>query len=190
MATPDVPPALRRAALYLHSLSAESRRQVLEQLGEAVASRLRPMLDELVELGIPSRLGRTVAREALLVESQATPSGIGLAATATAAADSQSPLNQVAALEPWQILRALAPCAPETVGALLHSHEWPWKSEVMQRAAGGLQTQVKPLAPAALRAACEQVLGSVAGESVVGRAEQAIPTGLGARVRRILTWTR
>jgi hypothetical protein len=177
----------RQAALLLHGLSPQVRRHVIARLDAAEKSRLEPLLAELVELGVPSSLGRQ--------NDSSLPSAL-----AGESADSSDPCEGAARLDAERVAQSLQDCAAITVAQLLRCGDWPWKQRVlelmpeMRRAEvrQHLRREASVLAPAVVRGLCEQLCSAAARQaSPPGHVQRpAAPATLGTRIRRLFAWTR
>jgi hypothetical protein len=141
----------RQAALLLHGLSPEARREVIAKLDVATASRLEPLLAELTTLGLSPSLGRQLYAETLV-----------------AAESSQSvatPEDQAARLSADEVAHALSACAPTTVALIFRARAWPWRMDVLDRIPNAhrefviqhLSHEPGAPAPAVTRALCERL---------------------------------
>ncbi len=154
MAEPESTPA-RRAALLLHGLPAATQQQVLAKLDLAERSRLRPLLGELAELGLPPSLGRSLQH----LESAPAPAEPMLDVPALSAQE------RVERLSADDVARCLQLCAPVTAAQLLRASAWPWQADVLARVPPALRAQVLAfmrgpspvLAPQVLASLCEQL---------------------------------
>jgi len=106
------PPGARRAALLLHALAPVDQDAVLAGLSEDARARMRMLLDELRELGIPPDAGLLASLDA--PSAQAAP-----ASARERLQDLRS--GQVAALA-----HALGAEPPQFSARLLAAHPWPW----------------------------------------------------------------
>jgi hypothetical protein len=112
----------RQAALLVHSLSAADREWVLSRLSGAEQERLRGLLSELGELGIP--------KDRRLVESALTAAVPRAATVATMPVDDEGLVRHAGAeaiadalhREPNAFVRKLIACA-----------DWPWVDDVASR---------------------------------------------------------
>jgi len=168
MAAPETLQA-RRAALLLHGLPDAARRQVLARLDMAEQDRLRPLLQELAELGIPAA-------------ADLPPIEVGPAAPA---------LDRAAGLRADAVAQALQSCAPATVARLLRAAAWPWKDAVLAQGAASrrdaivarMHDDTPALAPAVLACLCERLCAEAARQA--GQLPK-LPHGW----RRLIAWTR
>jgi Mg/Co/Ni transporter MgtE len=132
----------RRAALLLHGLDAPVRTAVLARLRPEEFARVRSLLDELAELGVPRSLGEELSAAAF------------------------SALERVARMRPQDIASTLQHCSVATAACLLEARKWPWREAVLdylpeQRRAAirlSMQSTQSRLAASALEALCEQLL--------------------------------
>src|SRR5262245_26717617 len=100
----------RQAALLLHGLPLPTREQVLAKLDAHEAARLKPLLAELLGLGVAPEMGRQL-------QSVATPR--------PAAPTSVEQLNA------YDVAHCLQECSPATAAQLLRMRDWPWKAQVL-----------------------------------------------------------
>ncbi|HEX7639614.1 MAG TPA: hypothetical protein VF457_14555, partial [Burkholderiaceae bacterium] len=117
----------RRAALLLHTVSAEDRGWLLAQLGEAQRARLQALVDELRAIGIPP------APE-LLRELAPAASIDGVAAA--------DPAPDLKRADPAALAHVLAGEPAELVALLLSLGPWPWSGDLLARLGGARQRQV------------------------------------------------
>jgi len=193
-------PQARRAALLLHSLPVGERRKVLTRLTATESAMLTALLDELKELGVSPSLGRR-----LQAEAQA-PRGDSQPPQPEAAAEQAQP-----ALHPQQIARLLETCEALTVAQLLRARSWPWEAQVLESMAPArksevlsMRSELVPLGPSAQRALCDcfeqrrsQPRPEIRRPAETGATDlTANPfksgawSGLRARFRRMMSWTR
>lgn len=144
----------RRAALLLHTLPVATRQRVMAKLDEVEAKRLKPLLKELAQLGVPRALG-----EQLQQLTSPAPSGSALPARALAAP------QRLESLSGADVVRALNTCAAVTAGHLLRARQWPWQQDVLDRSSElrraellrHIRSDYPALAPAVLTLLCERV---------------------------------
>ena len=128
----------RQAALLLHGLAPEVRRQVMGRLDRDHSSRLAPLLRELDELGVPASVGRQI-HQAL-----------------TPPSDREAAIDQLSADD---VAKAFESISPVTIGRLLAAREWRWKSQLLERLPDARRHRaVGALAPAAMNALYECLL--------------------------------
>lgn len=147
MAVPETMQA-RQAALLLHGLPRAVRQQVLAKLDVAESARLKPLLDELTELGVSQMLG-------LQLQHLASPPPTAPASTAR----ELTPHERVERLNAEDVARCFQSCAAVTVAQLLRARTWPWREKVLDLMPEGRRAEVlehtrrsefPSLAPAAL----------------------------------------
>jgi len=200
-------PQARRAALLLHSLPVGERRKVLTRLTATESAMLTALLDELKELGVSPSLGRRLQAEAQAPrgESQGHQPG-SQAPQPEAAAEQAQP-----ALNPQQIARLLETCDALTVAQLLRARSWPWEAQVLESMASArksevlsMRSELVPLGPSAQRALCDcfeqrrsqprpeirRPAETGATDLTVNPFESGAWSGLRARFRRMMSWTR
>lgn len=118
----DSTPAIRRqrsAALVLHSMSEADRAWALAELSEEERGVLRPLIDELQELGVPA-------------SADWVPSAIGVPAQVARGRETRDPVHRkVSRALPEQVASALQDEPVELVRRLLSLSPWPWKAEVI-----------------------------------------------------------
>ena len=155
MAAPETLRA-RQAALLLHGLPAAVRQQVLARLSAPEALRLRPLLDELSALGIPT------TRVASIEEPR-------------------SAVERAKQLRPEAVLQALRHRPPETVALLLRAVDWPWKREVINGMPDALRREVVnrangdvATAPAVLRILSECLCRDAVAPPIYGAADTPV----------------
>lgn len=109
---------LRRAALFVHSMPAEDRRWLLDQLRGSERSRLAPLLEELHSLGIPA--DARLVTEALEAPIVPPDSPVQSRTTSTPLDDLPHTLIvQALSTEPDGLIIAVLRCGP-----------WPWQAEL------------------------------------------------------------
>lgn len=168
IATLDRP--ARRAALMLHGLPAQAQQQVLARLDSAAQQRLKHLLDELIELGIPAR--------ASAMATEADPP----AAPPTAA-------ERVARLDAQVVHAALQRLPKVLAGKLLRGRDWPWREALALHPDPALrhllapEGAVVPMGPAAFEGLCEVFCEAVVQEP------QASPA-TGKIWQRVMSWIR
>jgi hypothetical protein len=148
----------RQAALLLHGLTADARARVLSHLTAAEAARLRPLLDELAQLGVPSSLSHEVQEKAAARATASLPEGT-------------SARQRAKSLYGADVLQALSACVPVTVAAILQIEEWPWKQQVLDLFPDLRRAEIKhhlrsdapALPPAVAEALCERLCEEAAG---------------------------
>ena len=126
MSAPETMQA-RQAALLLHGLPPAARQRVIAKLNIAETARLKPLLQELTELGVPQSLGQQF--QGLVPPPQAIT-----ARPSTPPPTMREPTlqEQADALSPEDIVQCLESCAPVTVARLLSTRAWPWKEQVLE----------------------------------------------------------
>lgn len=155
MPTADAP-RLRQAALLVHGLGDAEKQQVIARLDAGELAQLRPMLAELVELGVSASLGRAMSSA-----EETSPPPVSMLPV----------LEQVERLEARTVARCFQSCAPATIARLLESRQWPWRSAVIEAMPEGQRVEVGMLlldgssafAPVMLQTLCERLLNEVAG---------------------------
>ena len=136
----------RKAALVLHGLGAEDRRWVLSHLPPHQRESVKPLLNELAALGLPSDGGLV---EELLGSHHTAAALSGQEPFALAQA-SAAGLAQVLGQEP-----------PGVVATLLNMRDWPWRDEYLA------------LQPAPRRRQVEEALERARGEQRAGKRGRA-----------------
>jgi hypothetical protein len=174
----------RRAALLVHGLPPNVRRQVFARLGAAESAKLHSLLDELIELGVPPSLGQRVGD---LVSPPADP--------ALPAAQ-----RRTRELDAAVVVTCLERCSPMTVAQLLRAHDWPWKNAVFrsmyqprrQQVLQCLQCAGPALAPGVLQSLCRQLCRQAVALSGSGENAGVSASGLavGASLGKWFRWTR
>jgi hypothetical protein len=180
----------RQAALLLHGLEPATRKAVLARLGPAETAAVMPLLDELVELGVPMALGERLH------------ANIAVSATNAEAAKSKlTAKERVARMRPDELAWCLQQCAVITVAVLIHATEWPWRDAALDRMpesrrcalATVVRGKVPRLTAAALEALCECLCARVilmpAREPPRNGVELALLRFKNA-LRRMIQWTR
>ncbi|MEE8058567.1 MAG: hypothetical protein V3T17_12130 [Pseudomonadales bacterium] len=105
------------AALHLHGLCDDDRHWVLSQLSAEHTHVLKPLLNELVELGIPREstvLAEIHGAEGLPIPRPSCPSVDTLLYATT-----------------LHLATVLSNEADEIIAAVLLCHDWPWRENVM-----------------------------------------------------------
>lgn len=192
------PLRVRQAALLLHGLPPDVRRNVVARLDVAESSMLQPLLVELAEMGIPASLGRQLQQPAVPVVREP-----GM--------DASTAQERVELLSAEDVVARLASCAPVTAALLLQACDWPWKTQVLnsmpdaRRAAvlRFMRGDLAPLAPAVFQVLCERLCMDaehVAPQSSNHGASQATHPGMNRRatlrtrilasIRRMTEWMR
>jgi hypothetical protein len=174
----------RRAALRLHALAPAQRSRVLALLDPQQADRVRPLLVELQQLGIPTMAA--VDRVKALHVAPAPPP------LATA--------ERLSRISPQQAAGVLAGCSPTTSAALLRGAPASWRTAVQAALAarpateGGHKAADVPFHPQALG---PRMLAALC--SGLEAAVQPLPAGAGAQSNsprtsggfaRLLRWMR
>ncbi|HEX5682651.1 MAG TPA: hypothetical protein VFY73_01340 [Ideonella sp.] len=116
---PASQPPRRSAALLLHSLSDTDRAWALSQLDSGARDALRPLLDELLELGVPRD---PVWVRQVLAESAPSPSGRMDAIHA--------PRERIANADPQSVASLLLREPRGLVQRVLAMGPWPWTEAV------------------------------------------------------------
>lgn len=168
----------RQAALLLHALSRSARQQVLARLDVTQSARLKPLLDELDEIGLPQSLGQQIS------------------ALAMPSARTSAVPEQMEALKADDVARCLVECAPATAAHLLRAGNWSWKTHALELMPGSFRTAVldcmrrepNPLAPAVLQALCECLCQHATQERARHASADRASRALGARFRRLVGW--
>jgi hypothetical protein len=125
--------AVRRVALILHALTAQDREWMLARLTPERRAALKPLLDELSELGIArdSRLVRELVADTTDADSG---DSVSVIAQAPAAAAVEALAGEPAALIEW----------------MLSLHAWPWRGDLLAALGRAKREQVEALAAARL----------------------------------------
>lgn len=121
---------LRRAALMLHAMTPADCEWMLRQLPVASGERLRQLLGELADLGIPRdatllkqlRAAPAAVREPVL-EVESPPAKPAFASTADA----------IAAADPAHLATVLREEPAELVAMLLSLRDWPWREALLRQ---------------------------------------------------------
>ncbi|CBJ37726.1 putative flagellar motor switch protein FliG [Ralstonia solanacearum CMR15] len=146
LATPDTDPSTRSAALLLHALTIQDREWVLQKLGSSDRARLRPMLEELREMGIPADpaiVEHTLGAMPFLAgsgELSASVAGRGQARLSAAVADLIARLNPV---DPVALAEVLRFEPPRAIAHVLLITDWPWRAAVMARLGPSVRSRVE-----------------------------------------------
>lgn len=129
---------VRRAALYIHGVSEQDQRWLLERLSDAERRVLTPLLEELSRLGIPKEgfeiSGEVLSDEAHKVDRKGIDTGtLNLSAAgidrAIVIADA-SETDQILFLEEASVSilrRALEDEPIELLACILDLHPWKWR---------------------------------------------------------------
>jgi hypothetical protein len=142
--------SMRRAALKLHSLSEADRQWMMAHLPPETSARLKPLLNEITDLGFPAG-----------VPDLAAPGDRRPSTTEEAPAPAALKLEEIGAVRLARMLRS-EPAA--VIAAVLDLSGAPERAEVLSRIddrrniAAALRTPARRLAPkfaASLRAAVE-----------------------------------
>jgi hypothetical protein len=150
----------------LHGLAPADRENILGQLDPVQRVAIEPLLEELVELGLP-------ADTALLEELMQQP--------ATAAPIPLKPLEVLMQADAHEVERVIAGESPVVVARLLAAADWPWQEALLARTALPRQRRTMD-ALAALRksraaqrtaATDDLLIGEMAGR--VGAARRSAP---------------
>jgi hypothetical protein len=186
----------RQAALLVHGLPPSAQRRILTKLDAAHTARLRPLLAELVRLGVPQALGQQLQQ--------------GIAVPPASIAPGTAPRERVRSMVAADIVHGLKPCAAVTVAHLLRAEEWPWKQQALACIPEPRRTEVlrhlhqasASLAPAVLTALCERLCKEVAllnaecartlgpPASAENSIRRARPGGIRQSLGRLLQWIR
>lgn len=129
---------VRRAALFIHGVSEQDQRWLLERLSDAERRVLTPLLEELSQLGIPKEgfeiSGDVLSGKALQVErkdSEARPSSISLSGVDRSFVVAEaSETDQILFLEETSVLilrRALEDEPIELLACIFDLHPWKWR---------------------------------------------------------------
>ncbi|WP_155520903.1 hypothetical protein [Ralstonia solanacearum] len=147
LATPDTDPSTRSAALLLHALAAVDREWVLQKLRPSDRARLRPMLEELREMGIPADpaiVEHTLGAMPFLVagpgDRSVSVSGRGQTRFSAAVADLIARLNQV---DPVALAEVLRSEPPRAIAHVLLITDWPWRAAVMARFGPSVRSRIE-----------------------------------------------
>lgn len=136
---------VRRAALLLHAMAPADRDWVLRQLSPGGHDRLRELLRELNELGIPRD-------PALLKHFAVAPLARDAARQVEALPDELSaatPAETIAAADPARLAAILSGEPAELLALLLSVRDWPWHAAFLGHLGPLKARQVKErLAPA------------------------------------------
>jgi hypothetical protein len=200
----------RQAALLLHGMEPMEQQKVLAKLDVAESSRLIPLLAELAELGLPPARAQEVHRLVMGTVPERT-ADVG-SQTPLERAGRLSAEEVVLALESCapataaQLLRASEWAWKASVLGRMSEAQ---RVEMLER----MRKDSLPLAPAALRALCERLCTQAVQSRARGRfARELLPSsfeglraetgrfgksawpaesgGIGARLRRLIRWTR
>ena len=189
----------RQAALLLHGLPSAVREQVIAKLDTREATRVKPLLDELVGLGVSPAMGRQLQTAAA---TQAATPGAAASGVPVRELTARERLEQLNADD---VARALQSCSTSTVAQLLRAQTWSWKAQLLglipeprrARVLEGLRRESPGVAPAVLELLCERVLQEAArlktirSQPAATRATVVAPrSSVGARLRRFIRWTR
>jgi hypothetical protein len=198
MAAPETMQA-RQAALLLHGLPAAVQCQVIAKLDAAESARLKPLLDELTQLGIAPSLGRQLQDLASLPQAPA-PGERELTLP-----------ERVERLSAADVARCLQLCAPATAAQLLHVRKWSWRWQVLGLLPEAHRAQVfehmrgerYALAPAVAATLCERLCrhaaqlpvdspktGGVRSAQPPAGTRSAMLSPIRARLRRLASWMR
>jgi hypothetical protein len=165
----------KKAALALHALAASDREQVLRRLTEDQRERLRPLLMELVSLGIPANIAET----SLLPKEPSI-------------SRCESSLSAVPATV---IARLLASQSVETIGALFAAGDWTWKDDVLEqlplakrRAVDSVIRRQTAPAPSVCKVLVEQLQTAVS--SLHAEGSHTKPVRHASVYRKLMSWMR
>jgi hypothetical protein len=206
MAAPETMQA-RQAALWLHGLPPAAQSEVLAKLDSRETARLKPLLEELVALGVSPSMGQQMQ------PAVAGPPAVASASTAASAPVLEpSARERVDRLSGDEVARCLQTCSPATIAQLLRAGNWSWKAQVVGLIPEPRRTHVldhvrresPALAPAVLVLLFERVLQQAArlttlrpqpgsGAAVRCRAagwRSESRAGVRARFMRLIRWTR
>ena len=180
----------RQAALLLHGLEPATRKAVLARLGPAETAAVRPLLDELIELGVPSAMG-----EQLREKTAASASNVDGAARQLTAKE------RVARLRPDEVAWCLQQCAVMTAAVLIQATDWPWRDQALDQMTESRRValltagrgKVPRLTAVALEALCECLCARV----ILMPAREPPPNGVQvallqfqSTLRRMIKWMR
>lgn len=180
---------IRRAALLLHAQPIETRRRLVDQLSTDEAATLRPLLDELEQLGIPPEFADLRQIAAAAPEIYRAPIDA-------------PPAERLNWLSAESIAHAIQQCSAPTIVQLLSGGHWPWKHAVLEHLSEPkrsevrrcLQREVTLLADAAYAALSERLCTEVSKMSDVQRmpdAKAGVSSRRGmSRWKRWLKWMR
>lgn len=129
---------VRRAALYIHGVSEQDQRWLLERLSDAERRVLTPLLEELSQLGIPKEgfeiSGDVLSGKALQVErkdSEVRPPSISVSGVDRSFVVAEvSETDQILFLEETSVSilrRALEDEPIELLACILDFHPWKWR---------------------------------------------------------------
>lgn len=107
----------RRVALCLHGLAEADRQWLLGKLAEADRAALRPLLDELVELGLPRDSVELTWGDAAADRSGSVPAHI-------------TPLDAASVDAVWRVLQREQPA---TIALIMEYYPWQWSGAVTKR---------------------------------------------------------
>jgi hypothetical protein len=177
MVAPE-PESVRRAALLLHGLPSASRAQVLQGLAPAEQARLKPLLAELVEIGVPGCLGQTLSHELR------PASRVG-----------QSAIAALDALAVGAVSARLEGCPAGLVADLLRARHWTWTQEVLMAlpdwrrrpVMAALQVEADPLKMAVIEVIAARLLRLERAELP---SAAVAPRSIIARIVAWFTWNR
>jgi hypothetical protein len=168
----------RRAALLLHGLPSSSRQQVLDRLAPAEQARLKPLLTELAEIGVPRSLGQSLG-----TESRLAPRG------------RRAPIEELNTWSADDVLERLEGCASGMLAELLRAREWEWTKNVLaslpewrrRQVMSAMQSETPPLKPAVIDIFCQRLLRK---DRAVPRLSTEVGRSLLARVMGWRAWKR
>lgn len=154
---------VRRAALLLHAMGQADRDWVLGQLPASGRERLRDLLRELAELGIP--------RDAtLLSQVVSAPAAVREPSLDVEALPAATPSGTIAAADPAHLAAVLRGEPVELVALLLSLREWAWRDAFLRQ-----------IGPVMARQVAERQ--AVARGRIGGAGEEALLAVLARRLR-------
>ncbi len=118
----------RRAALLLHAMAPADREWILGNLPADASDRLRELLRELDELGIP----RDAALLKQVVSTAAAREPVLEIGALPYAQDSATPAEAIAAADPERLAAVLRDEPLELVAALLGLRDWTWRDAFLR----------------------------------------------------------
>jgi hypothetical protein len=166
MTAAAVTPSARRAALVAHGMQPQDRQWLLEALGPEERALLRPLLQELQALGIPSDDG--LLRDVM-------------------ASAPTSPGQRLERLGPHEVpalIETLRGESAELARVVLESRGWWWCEQVAVALdlEPALERPAAPPAPALQEALCRVIVNAI---ETARRPDPTPPARIGRRWRRI-----
>lgn len=167
----------RRAALCLHALSDVDRDWVLAQLSESHRASLRPLLDELVELGLPRASAELAWDDSALDGPVDVPGYV-------------APINAASADTVFRLLQREHGAA---IALILEYYPWQWREAVIKRLEAKRPRGMRITAGRSSRATSQAVRECVIGAFAKAIAqEQQVAPVRESRLARLtmLAWFR